>query len=46
MENILGTVFFIIVLIWAYRVEINTAKTKESVERIEKQLATTKKAGK
>ena len=39
MESLIGTVFFVLVLIWAFRIETNTAKTVEALNRIEKRLA-------
>jgi len=38
MESFIGTIFFVFVLLWAYRVEKNSTKSKEALERIEKLL--------
>lgn len=46
MEGVIATALFFFILIWAFRVEINTAKAKESLERIEKLLNEDKKGKK
>jgi uncharacterized membrane protein YqiK len=46
MEILIGTIFFIFVIVWAFRVEINTAKTNETLVRIEKLLNDEKKGKK
>ena len=46
METIIGTILFLFILVWAFRVEINTAKTKEGIERIEELLKNQEKGKK
>jgi hypothetical protein len=41
--NILAAIATVLIIVWAYRIEMNTAKTKESLERIEHLLAEKKK---
>ncbi len=38
MEVLFGTLGLVIALIWAFRIEINTARTSETLQRIEKLL--------
>lgn len=40
METVFGTLLLIIVIIWAFRLEIGVAKANEALARIEKALKT------
>ena len=38
METILGTIVFVLAVVWAFHIDTNTARTAESLKRIEKLL--------
>ncbi|MGB4800333.1 MAG: hypothetical protein WBP03_02350 [Candidatus Saccharimonadales bacterium] len=38
MESLLGTAVFVLAVVWAFRIEKNTARAAESLERLEKIL--------
>jgi uncharacterized membrane protein len=38
MGSVLAFLGFLVVLVWAFRIEANTARTAESLQRIEKLL--------
>ncbi len=38
METVIGTILFILAALWAFHIDVNTARTAESLKRIEKLL--------
>jgi hypothetical protein len=42
MERIFGTLAFIFILVWAFRLEIGIAKANEALKRIEEKLDSAK----
>jgi hypothetical protein len=38
VETILGTIVFVLAVVWAFHIDTNTARTAESLKRIEKLL--------